>query len=47
MTVHVHYRLPVVAEVDVDRGEVIAVHLIDEQIEEPLQVVDATQGTEP
>lgn len=47
MTIHVHYRVPVVAEVDVDRGEVIAVHLIDEQIEGPLQVLDATEGNEP
>lgn len=47
MMIHVHYRVPVVAEVDVARGEVTAVHLIDEQIEGPLQVLNATDGTEP
>jgi hypothetical protein len=47
MTVHVHYRVPVVVEVDVEREEVIAVHVIDEQIEGPVRVVEAIRGTEP
>lgn len=39
MSVHVHYKVPLIAEVEVETGEVLSVHLDDEAIEGPL---DAT-----
>jgi hypothetical protein len=41
MTTYVHYRVPVIAEVEISTGEVVAVHLADEEIEGPLSVTDA------
>lgn len=38
MTVYVHYKVPLVAEVEVESGEVLSVHLDDEDIEGPLMV---------
>lgn len=38
MSVYVHYKVPLVAEVEVETGEVISVHLDDEAIEGPLTV---------
>jgi hypothetical protein len=35
MTTYVHYRVPVIAEVETSTGEVVAVHLADEEIEGP------------
>lgn len=40
MTMYVHYRIPLIAEVEPGTGEVISVHLADEQIEGPLAVTD-------
>lgn len=38
MSVYVHYRVPLVAEVEVETGEVLSVHLDDEAIQGPLKV---------
>lgn len=38
MTVYVHYKVPLVAEVDAESGEVLSVHLDDEAVEGPLTV---------
>lgn len=38
MSVYVHYKVPLVAEVEVESGEVLSVHLDDEAIEGPLMV---------
>jgi hypothetical protein len=40
MTTYVHYRVPLIAEVETGTGEVISVHLADEQIEGPSAVTD-------
>lgn len=37
MSIYVHYKVPLVAEVAVETGEVISVHLDDEAIEGPLK----------
>lgn len=37
MSVYVHYKVPLVAEIEVETGEVISVHLDDEAIEGPLR----------
>lgn len=37
MSVQVHYTVPLVAEIDLDSGEVLSVHLDDEAIEGPLR----------
>lgn len=37
MSVHVHYKVPLIAEVEVETGEVLSVHLDDEAIEGPLK----------
>jgi hypothetical protein len=48
MTTYVHYRVPVIAEVEISTGEVVAVHLADEEIEGPLSVTDpAGQPAKP
>lgn len=36
MSIYVHYKVPLVAEVEVETGEVISVHLDDEHVEGPL-----------
>lgn len=36
MSIYVHYKVPLVAEVEVETGEVLSVHLDDEAIEGPL-----------
>lgn len=36
MSIYVHYKVPLLAEVEVETGEVISVHLDDEHIEGPL-----------
>ena len=36
MPVYVHYKVPLIAEVDPDTAEVVSVHLDDEAIEGPL-----------
>jgi hypothetical protein len=41
MSVYVHYKVPLVAEVEVETGEVLSVHLDDESIDGPLR---ATAG---
>lgn len=46
MSVYVHYKVPLVAEVEVESGEVLSVHLDDEAIEGPL-VVTAGSGDLP
>lgn len=47
MAVNVHYKVPLVAQIDVDSGEVLSVHLVDELIEGPLTVMsDAGTATE-
>jgi len=38
MAVYVHYKVPLVAEVEIETGEVLSVHLNDEAIEGPLRV---------
>lgn len=38
MSVYVHYKAPLVAEVEVESREVLSVHLDDEAIEGPLMV---------
>lgn len=38
MAVYVHYKVPLVAEVEVETGEVLSVHLDDEALEGPLEV---------
>jgi hypothetical protein len=38
MSVYVHYRVPLVAEVEIETGVVVSVHLVDEAIEGPLEV---------
>lgn len=38
MSIYVHYKVPLVAEVEVESGEVLSVHLDDEAIEGPLEV---------
>lgn len=38
MAVYVRYKVPLVAEVEVETGEVLSVHLDDEAIEGPLEV---------
>jgi hypothetical protein len=40
MTTYVHYRVPLIAEVETGTGEVVSVHLVDERIEGPLAVTD-------
>lgn len=45
MAVYVHYKVPLVAEVEVETGEVLSVHLDDEAIEGPLEVT--ADGGEP
>lgn len=45
MSVHVHYKVPLVAEVEVETGEVLSVHLDDESIEGPLMAT--ADGAEP
>lgn len=40
MTTYVHYRVPLIAEVETGTGEVVSVHLVDERIEGPLTVTD-------
>ena len=37
MSVYVHYKVPLLAEVEMLTGEVISVHLDDESIEGPLR----------
>ena len=37
MPVYVHYRVPLVAELDIEAGEVLSVHLDDESIDGPLR----------
>jgi len=47
MTVSVHYKVPLVARIDVEGGEVLSVHIADESIEGPLTVTsDAGTATE-
>lgn len=41
MTAYVHYRVPLIAEVEMGTGEVVSVHLVDERIEGPLTVTDS------
>lgn len=36
MSFYVHYKVPLVAEVEVETGEVLSVHLDDEAVEGPL-----------
>lgn len=36
MSIHVHYKVPLIAEVEVETGEVLSVHLDDEHVEGPL-----------
>lgn len=36
MSIYVHYKVPLVAEVEVETGEVLSVHLDDEAVEGPL-----------
>lgn len=36
MPIYVHYKVPLVAEVEVETGEVLSVHLDDEAVEGPL-----------
>jgi len=40
----VHYRVPVVAEVEIETGEVLSVHIDDEHVEGPLRVTDDAWG---
>ena len=40
MSLYVHYRVPLVAVVEIETGEVVAVHLPDEAIEGPFTVTD-------
>lgn len=40
MSVHVHYQVPLVVEVEPETGEILSVHIVDEQIEGPLRVLD-------
>ncbi|MGB3055013.1 MAG: hypothetical protein WBB52_09190 [Acidimicrobiales bacterium] len=46
MSIYVHYNVPLVAEIEVAAGEVVAVHLDDEAIEGPLAVT-ADGGNPP
>lgn len=36
MSIYVHYKVPLVVEVEVESGEVLSVHLDDEAVEGPL-----------
>lgn len=38
MSVYVHYKVPLVAEVELETKEVLSVHLEDEAIEGPVEV---------
>jgi len=38
MVIYVHYKVPLLAEVETETGEVLSVHLNDEAIEGPLEV---------
>lgn len=40
MPILVHYRVPVVAEVEIETGEVLSVHIDDEHVDGPLRVTD-------
>jgi len=40
----VHYRVPVVAEVEIETGEVLSVHIDDEHVDGPLRVTDDASG---
>ncbi len=40
MSLDAKYRVPLVAEVEIEAGEVVAVHLPDEAIEGPFTVTD-------
>ncbi len=40
MSVYVHYRVPLVVEVELSTQEVLSVHVVDEAIEGPLDVRD-------
>lgn len=44
MPILVHYRVPVVAEVEIETGEVLSVHIDDEHVEGPLRVTDDAWG---
>ena len=44
MPILVHYRVPVVAEVEIETGEVISVHIDDEQMDGPLRVTDGSEN---
>lgn len=37
MSIYVHYKVPLVAEIEVETGEVVSVHLDDEHVEGPLR----------
>lgn len=40
MSLFIHYRVPLVVEVEPATAEVLSVHIIDEAIEGPLAVMD-------
>ena len=40
MVVYVTYRVPVEVELEIETGEVIDVHIVDEKLEGPLGVFD-------
>ena len=40
MTFQVHYRVALVAEVELETGEMLSVHIADEQIDGPPRVTD-------
>jgi len=46
MSLYVHYRVPLVAEVEIETAQVVSVHLADEAIEGPFTVT-ADRGELP
>lgn len=40
MVVYVTYRVPVEVELEIDTGEIMDVHIVDEKLEGPLGVFD-------
>jgi hypothetical protein len=45
MSMYVHYRVPLMVEVELATDEVLSVHINDEAIEGPLEVTTTTGST--
>lgn len=47
MSVYVHYKVPLIARIEIETGEILSVHVDDEEIEGPLKTTsDAGEPTD-